>query len=179
MKFGDIIIAVASLVIIAVLIMFPLTLAFVPSLGNFEGFMLSAIIAFLLSAIITGYIFNQKIWEENRTRTMAKIAVLFAFLVMTLVLVENAASSDWALMIKVDYLTANPGALPSTTDWYYIERLAIIQDDFLNVILILALSFVGLYIGSMIKKPTQTLTTETPAIKQKKGREKPSEQNKE
>lgn len=161
LKFGNIIIAVASLVVIAVLIMFPLTLAFVPFLGSFEGFMLSAIIAFLLSAIVNGYVFSQKIWEENRTRTIAKIVVLFAFLVMALVLVENAASSDWAPMIKADYLTANPSATPSTTDWYYIERLAIVQDDFLNVILILALSFVGLYIGSMIKKPTQTLTPET------------------
>jgi hypothetical protein len=118
--------------------------------------MLSAVIAFLLSAIIIGYIFTQKIWEENRTKTIAKTTVLFTLLVMILVLIENAASSDWTPMIRENYLNANPTATPSTSDWYYIERLAIIQDDFIDVILILALTFIGLYIGSMLKKPTKT-----------------------
>jgi len=136
--------------------MFPLTLVFTPALGNFEGFMLSAVIAFLLSATITGYIFTQKIWGENRTKTILKITVLFTVLVTVLILIENATSSDWAVMIKTDYLNANPTASPSATDWYYIERLAIIQDDFINVILILALTFIGLYIGSTLKKTTKT-----------------------
>lgn len=156
LKFGDIIITVVSLKIIAVLIMLPATLGFTPALGNFEGFMLSAVIAFLLSAIITGYIFTRKIWEEKRTATIAKIAVLFTSLVMILVLIENAASGDWTPMVKETYLDTNPTATPSTTDWYYIERLAIIQDNFLNVVLILAITFMGLYIGSTLKKPAKT-----------------------
>jgi cation transport ATPase len=156
LKFGDIIIAVASLTIIAVLIMFPLTLAFTPTLGNFGGFMLSAVVAFLVSAIIVGYIFTRRIWEENRTRTIAKIAVLFTLLVMVAVLIENAASADWTPMVREDYLKANPGASPSTSDWYYIERLALVQDDFINVVLMFAIAFIGLYIGSILKKPART-----------------------
>jgi len=136
--------------------MFPTTLVLTPALGNFEGFMLSAVIAFLLSATITGYIFSQKIWEENRTKTILRIAVLFALLVMVLVLVENAASSDWTLMVKENYRDAYPSASPSTTDWYYIERLVIIEDDFINAVLMLAITFTGLYIGSTLKKPTKT-----------------------
>jgi len=69
LKFSDIITTVASLKLIAILIMYPLTLVLTPAFGNFEGFMLSAVIAFILSAIIVGYIFTQKIWEENRTKT--------------------------------------------------------------------------------------------------------------
>jgi hypothetical protein len=156
LKFGDIITAVASLAIIAVLIMFPTTLVLTPALGNFEGFMLSAVIAFLLSAIIVGYVFTQNIWQENRIKTIARITVLFTLLVMTLVLVENAASGDWTPMIRIDYQNANPSATPSTSDWYYIERLAIIQDDFINVILMLAITFTGLYIGSTLKRPKKT-----------------------
>jgi len=147
---------VASLTIIAVLIMFPATLALTPTLGNAEGFLLSAVIAFLLSAIIVGYIFTRQIWEENRTKTTAKITVLFTLLVMVLVLIENAASSDWTPMVRTDYLNADPSASPSASDWYYIERLALIQDDFINVVLILAITFIGLYIGSTLKKPTKT-----------------------
>jgi hypothetical protein len=156
LKFGDIIIAVASLTIIAVLIMFPLTLAFTPALGNFGAFMLSAVVAFLVSAIIVGYIFTLRIWEDNRTRTIAKIAVLFTLLVMVAVLIENAASADWTPMVREDYLKANPGASPSTSDWYYIERLALVQDDFINVVLLFAIAFIGLYIGSILKKPART-----------------------
>jgi hypothetical protein len=156
LKFGDIIIAVASLTIIAVLIMFPLTLAFTPTIGNFGGFMLSAVIAFLVSAIIVGYIFTLRIWEENRTRTIAKIAALFTLLVMVAVLIENAASADWTPMVRENYLKANPGASPSTSDWYYIERLALVQDDFINVVLMFAIAFIGLYIGSILKKPART-----------------------
>jgi len=118
--------------------------------------MLSAVIAFLISAIIAGYIFSQNIWEENRTKTIAKITVLFTLLITVLVLVENAASGDWTPMVREDYLNANPTATPSTSDWYYIERLAIIQDDFIDVILMLAITFIGLYIGSILKKPTKT-----------------------
>jgi len=147
---------VASLTIIAVLIMFPLTLVFTPALGNSGGFPLSAVIAFLLSAITVGYIFTQNIWEENRTKTIAKITILFTLLVTVLVLIENAASGDWTPMIKEEYMKANPTATPSTTDWYYIERLAIIQDDFIDVVLMLAITFSGLYIGSTLKKPTKT-----------------------
>jgi len=156
LKFEDIIIAVASLTIIGVLIMFPLTLVLTPARGIFEGFMLSAIIAFLLSSIIVGYIFSQKIWEENRTKTILKITVLFTLLVMTLVLIENAASNDWTPMVKENYKDIYPAASPSTPDWYYIERLAIIEDDFINAVLMLALTFTGLYIGSTLKKPTKT-----------------------
>lgn len=72
LKFGDVVIAVASITIILILIMFPLILVLTPALGNFAGFELSAVISFLLSPIIVGYIFSQKIWEENRTKTIAK-----------------------------------------------------------------------------------------------------------
>jgi len=136
--------------------MFPTTLVLTPALGVFQGFLLSAVIAFLLSAIIVGYIFSQKIWEESRTKTMAKITVLFTLLVMTIVLIENAASSDWTPMVKENYKDAYPSASPSTPDWYYIERLAIIEDDFINAVLMLAITFTGLYIGSSLKKPTKT-----------------------
>jgi len=87
---------------------------------------------------------------------MLKITVLFTLLVMTLVLIENAASNDWTPMVKENYKRIYPAASPSTTDWYYIERLAIIEDDFINAVLMLAITFTGLYIGSTLKKPTKT-----------------------
>jgi len=155
LKFGDVIIAVASLTIILVLIMFPLILILTPALGNFAGFELSAVISFLLSAIIVGYIFTQKIWEENRTKTIVKISVLFTVLALSLILVENAVV-EWAPMFRAEYLKANPTADPSAFDWYYIQRLQLIAEDFMLAVFMFALSFIGLYISSMLKKPTKT-----------------------
>jgi len=136
--------------------MFPLTLVFTPDLGNYAGFELSAVISFLLSPIIVGYIFAQKIWEENRTKTIAKITVLFTVLAMSLIIMENA-TVEWNPYTRAEYLKANPTALlPSAFDWYYIERLALLSEDFFVVVLILALTFIGLYVGSMLRKPTKT-----------------------
>jgi len=155
LKFGDIIIAVASLVVLVILISFPLTLVLTPALGNLGGFMLSAIIAFLLSAIIVGYIFAQNIWEENRTKTIAKIAILFTVLAISLIITEMA-TVEWAPMFRAEYLKANPTATPSAFDWYYIQRLQLIAEDFILVVFMFALSFIGLYISSMLKKPAKT-----------------------
>jgi len=155
LKFGDVITAVASLTIIVVLIMFPLTLVLTPALGNFAGFSLSAVVVFLVSPIIVGYIFAQTIWEENRTKTIAKIAVLFTILALSLIIMENA-TVEWAPMFRAEYLKVYPTSTPSAFDWYYIERLELIAEDFMVGVLILALTFIGLYIGSQLKKPTKT-----------------------
>jgi len=149
------IIAVASLTIIVVLIYFPLALVLMPTLGNFAGYEISAVIVFLVSPIIAGYIFSQKIWEENRTKTIAKITVLFTVLVTVIVLVENAAV-EWAPMFKAEYLKVYPTATPSAFDWYYIELLELLAEQFVLVVLILALTFIGLYIGTMLKKPAKS-----------------------
>jgi hypothetical protein len=126
-----------------------------PALGNYNGFELSSFISFFLSTIIVGYIFAQKIREENRTKTIAKIAVLFAVLTIFMVYMELAVT-DWTPKVKEEYLTANPTATPSTFDWYYIEALALATEKFVIAVVVLAFSFIGLLIGSQLKKPTKT-----------------------
>jgi len=58
--------------------------------------------------------------------------------------------------VKEDYMKANSTSTPSTFDWYYIEALALVKEKFFSLVLVLALRFIGLYIGSMLKKPTKT-----------------------
>jgi hypothetical protein len=41
----------------------------------------------------------------------------------------------------------------TTTDWFVYTQLALIQGVVLNVVLVLVLSFIGLYVGSMFRKP--------------------------
>ena len=155
LKFGDVVTAVASLAVIGMLILLPIVFVLTLALGNFGGFMLGVVVSFLLSAVIVGYIFTQKIWEENRTKTIAQITVLFTVLVVSVSLVENA-TVEWVPMFRAAYLNANPTATPSASDWYYIERLELIGEDFFVVVLMLAITFIGLYIGSTLKKPTKT-----------------------
>jgi len=154
LKFGDMVIAIASLTIILILF-FPLGLVLTAALGN-AGFELGAFVSAFLSTIIVGYIYAQKIWEENRTKTIAQIAVLFTVLIMFMGTMESAATADWTPKIKEEYMKANPVATPSASDWYYIEKFFLTLQNFLVVVLVLALSFIGLYIGTMLKKTTKT-----------------------
>jgi len=154
LKFGDMVIAVASLVII-IFIFFPLGLVLTAALGN-VGFELGALVSAFLSTIIVGYIYAQKIWEENRIKTIAQIAILFTVLIMFMGIMESAATADWTPKIKEEYMKANPGATPSASDWYYIEKFFLTLQMFISVVLVLALSFIGLYIGSLLKKPAKS-----------------------
>jgi len=154
LKFGDVITAVASLTIILILF-FPLGLVLTAALGN-AGFELGAFVSAFLSTIIVGYIYAQKIWEENRTKTIAQIAVLFTVLIMFMGTMESAATADWTPKIKEEYMKANPAATPSVSDWYYIEKFFLTLQNFLVVILVLAITFIGLYIGSTLKKPARS-----------------------
>ena len=105
----------------------------------------------MLGPIIVGYLCAEKIREENRTRTIADITALFAVIAMFIVLVEDSIV-EWAPYFRADYLKANPTATPSAFDWYNIELAAVGQEVFLAVVLTFAFTFIGLYIGSMLKK---------------------------
>lgn len=150
------ILAAASLAIISKLIYLPLALALYPPLGVYEGFLLSVVISILASAIIIGYIYSQKIWEENRAKTIAKTTILLTAFVWLTALLESASSADWTPKIKAEWLTLNPTATPTAFEWYYIENLIVNVQIFTAIILALALGFIGLYIGSAPKKGKKT-----------------------
>jgi len=123
-----------------------------PALGSYNAFELTGFVAFILSPVIVGYLYGQKIREEDRIRTIANIAALYAVLAVFVVLIENA-TVEWTPYIRADYLKANPTAAPSAFDWYNIEKMALSSEIFLGVVLMLPITFIGLYIGSMLKKP--------------------------
>ncbi len=156
MKFGDVVTAVASSVVVMVLIHFPLMIVLIPALGSYWGINVSAIISVLLSALIVGYVFAAKIWEESRMEAIAKITVLAALLMAFAVVMEVAAMADWTTWVKETYLEANPGASLSAFEWYVVEGTYLGAMMFLNVIIVLLLGFIGLYVGSMFKRPAKS-----------------------
>ncbi len=149
------IIAVAWLTVFAYVIAFPVTFILTPAVGSFNAFELSTFVSLILSPIIVGYLCAEKIREEKRPRTTANIAALYTVLAMLMVLIE-ASIAEWAPYIRADYLKANPTATPSALDWYNIELAALSQEIFLIIVLSFVFTFIGLYIGSMLKKPAKT-----------------------
>jgi hypothetical protein len=109
--------------------------------------------------LITGYIFAGKIWEA-RMKAIAKITVLAAALMMFTVVIEAAAlGTYWTTWVHDAYLNANPDALvspPSTFDWYAIGSMYLGIQIVLNMVIVLVLGFIGLYIGSMLKRPAKS-----------------------
>jgi hypothetical protein len=72
LKFSDVVIATASLVLIGLLLDFVLKGVFVP-LNSTMSEMLAWIIAFLAASLIVGYVFALKIQDESRIRAIGGV----------------------------------------------------------------------------------------------------------
>ncbi len=143
----------ASLAVIFALIGFPLELVLVPALGVDWGPTISTAISMLISALIGGYIFAGKIWEA-RMEAIAKVTVLSAVLVIFWIL-SLPSLENWNAAVH----EANPAAYPeglSTLEWYVVEGMALGQQVFINVVMVLLLGFAGLYVGSMLRQPAKS-----------------------
>jgi hypothetical protein len=153
LKFGDVVTAVASLAVIMVLVSFPLEMVLVPALGSDWGPYVNLVVSVLLSALIGGYIFAGKIWEA-RMEAVTKITVLAATL-MIFYIISFPALAHWNLTVEEAYEAANPGTTLSTTEWLTVESMALSQTMFIYIVMVLVLGFIGLYVGSMLRRPVK------------------------
>jgi hypothetical protein len=150
LKFSDVVIATASLVLTGFLLDFVLKGVFV-LLNSTMSEMLAWIIAFLVTPLIIGYVFALKIQDESRIRTIGSIVVLSTFTLMLFLLVwiANPIASPW-VKDSLENLFNTIGW--TNYDWSAYLALAVT----LEVVLALVLSFIGLYAGSMLRKPKKT-----------------------
>ena len=156
MKFSDAIFAVATIGVIDAMIWFVLGAALIPSIGSFWGMNSTGIISMLIAALVVGYVLAGKIQEESRIRAVGKISVLSASVIASIVMISAAANpyyKDW-----VDETLRNMYATSAwkTTDWYVYGQLALMTLVVLNVVLVLILTFIGFYVGSMLRKPKKS-----------------------
>ena len=154
MEFGDVVACVATLAVIFALISFPLELVLIPALDVDWGPIVSSAISMLLAALIGGYIFAGKIWEA-RMEAVAKITVLSAVLVIFFVL-NLPGLANWNTVVHEAYPEPYPGGLETSTEWYVVESMALGQQVFINVVMVLLLGFAGLYVGSMLRQPAKS-----------------------
>jgi len=155
-KFSDVILAVATVGVIDVLVYFVLGIALIPSIGSYWGLNSAAVISILVAGLVVGYVFAGKIQEESRIRAVGKIAVLFGAVMSSATMISVSANGYYNAWVT-EYLqsTFSTGAW-TTTDWYVYGQLVLIFQVVLNVVLALVLGFIGLYVGSMLRKPKKS-----------------------
>jgi len=156
LRFGDYVICVALMAVILALIAFPLDMVLFSAMGisgmSSWGSLACLIVSLFFSALISGYVFAGKIWEARR-ETIAKTAVLWAALVMLVAIIVPATLADWGLKTKEEYLAMYPGAILSTGELVAWEMMSLDAFMFFVVGLALVFGFIGLYVGSMLRRP--------------------------
>ncbi len=139
--------AATSLVLFTMLLDFVLKGALIP-LNSPIVEMLAWALSCLVAPIFVGYVFALKIYEDGRLRTIGSVVVLSAFALMLFLLAwfANPLASPW---IKEQLERLFDTGEWTNYVWSAFSALAIALD----VAIALVLSFAGLYIGSMLRKP--------------------------
>jgi hypothetical protein len=152
LKFSDVLVAVATINMVFVLIVYPLDLAFVSAFGLTNGYYLSGIVCGLVSALVVGIVFAGKI-QESRKEAIAKITVVWG-LFLNLLAAIGAFSPTNATYATQSY-NGQYGTL-SAFQWTLWHAMYADMIAFELVAVIALTTIVGLYIGSMLRKPKNT-----------------------
>jgi hypothetical protein len=155
LKFGDIIIVVASLFVVAWVINTLLNFVLIPASTSYGG-EVAYILSVLISAPIVGYIFAGKMREESRMASIGKVVVLFAVL-MIFVMTMGAMSRHYPLFID-DQLSNMYNNTTSWTNaqWFWYETMYLMLVATVYAVFSLLFGFIGLYLGSMRKPSAKT-----------------------
>jgi hypothetical protein len=156
LKFSDVIMALATLAVIDVFVYFVLGIALIPSIGSYWGLNSAGIVSVLVAGLVAGFIFAGQIQEESRTRAIGKIAVLFGAVTSSAIMGSLSANGYYSTWIKETLQSTYSTGAWTTTDWFVYEQLWLTGQVALNVLLALVLGFIGLYAGSMLRKPKKS-----------------------
>jgi len=156
LKFSDAILAVATTLVIMYPVYFVFGIALIPSMGSYWGQSASGGISLLIAGLLVGFAFAGKIQEESRVRAVGKIALLLATATIFLVIITFSGNSYYWAYIKESLQNMYSTGAWTTTDWFVYEQLALFMNVALNVSLTLVVGFIGLYAGSMLRKPKKS-----------------------
>ena len=156
MKFSDAILAVAAAFVIDVLVVVVLLMVLISPLGSYWGLNSAGIVSGLVAGLLVGYLFAVKIQEESRMKAVGKIAVLLAFVQAFAVMISFPSNPYYGAWTKETLQSMFSTVAWTTVDWFVYEELVTFMMVALNVVLALVLGFIGLYAGSMLRKPKKT-----------------------
>ena len=151
MKFSDVIIATVSLFLVGFILFAILAVAFIPLNSSSMSDQLAFIIGFLVASLVVGYVFALKIQEGSRIRAIGVIVVLSTFtkVVSDFAVSANSFASSW-FRDSLNSMFNTSGW--TDYDWNAYAALSVSM----QVIIGLVISFIGVYIGSMLRKPKKT-----------------------
>jgi hypothetical protein len=105
-----------------------------------------------LASLIVGYVFAVKIQEESRRGAIGRIVVLSTIVLTfaTMALFANPYTST-AINEGLESMYSTSGW--TTWDWVAYSQFVMVMLVAVNVVIALVFGFIGLYAGSMLKKP--------------------------
>jgi hypothetical protein len=145
---------VASLAVAYILLDLVLSAVIIP-VNSYWGPDVATIVSILVASLVVGYVFAAKIHEESKIKTIGRITVLSAVVLMfyTLGLFANPYAGV-ALQESLESMYTTSGW--TTWDWVAYSSLMTVMLVALNVIFALVFGFIGLYAGSMLKLPAKS-----------------------
>ena len=150
MKFGDIIIAVATYAVLQILIAFLLTIVALPAFGvtmyTHYGAGLTAV---FLSMLIVGYLFRVEIRKGGR-QVILRIVVLSAFYEIFVVTFQPTFA-DWLPFAIETPTEAFAGTIVTTLEWFLYD-LSRRGNMVFNILTLISLGYIGLRVGSKFKQ---------------------------
>ena len=150
MKFGDIIIAVATYAVLQILIAFLLTIVALPAFGvtmyTHYGAGLTAV---FLSMLIVGYLFRVEIRKGGR-QVILRIVVLSAFYEIFVVVLQPTLA-DWLPFAIETPTEAFAGTVVTTLEWFFYD-LSRRGNMVFNILTLIGLGYIGLRVGSKFKQ---------------------------
>jgi phosphoglycerol transferase MdoB-like AlkP superfamily enzyme len=156
LKFGDVITSVASLAVVFILVDSVLGIALVP-MNSYWGLDVTSIVSFLVSALIVGYVFADKIREESRMVSIGKVVVLSAVVIFFAARISYAAiGPHFSALIDENLRNMYSTSSWTNTDWFAHEEMALHVLNVVPVVYALVFNFIGLYLGSMRKPSAKT-----------------------
>jgi hypothetical protein len=151
LKFSDVVVASAALVLIGPIVTAVLWVAFAPLNSNTTSDTLASVIAWLVASLIVGSVFALKIQDESRWRAIGSIVVLSAaaLLFFIAIWIANPFASPW-FKDSLNSMFNTSGW--TNYDWNAYSALL----GSMDVVICTVMSFIGLFIGSMLRKPKKT-----------------------
>jgi len=155
LKFGDVITAVASLTVVAILIFFVFLWVFVP-VDPYWGVDVANILSILVASLIVGYVFAAKIQEGSRMGAIGRIVVLFSVVIMFAFMASVAVNPYMGATMEEGLESMFSTSGWTTADWLGYSQLVVVMMAAFNVVFALVFGFIGLYVGSMLRKPKKS-----------------------
>jgi hypothetical protein len=149
LKFSDVILAVASTFVIYWLLYAVLIIV---SLSVVWGVYVATYVSPLISAIVVGFVFAGKIREESRLRSIGKIVVLTTALIMLVYYMSYTIGHTGAFIDESLQNMFSTGSW-TTLDWVRYETMYVMVNTAAVAVFAALLDFIGLYVGSMLRKP--------------------------